>query len=99
MKYQVKARFIDKHSKELYPVDSLYETVDEERATELQGRGFLGDPIQEDTLLNKTVQEIIEALPGEYSKEELLSFLKEESNGKNRKTVKGRLEELLKEGD
>ncbi|MBT2647196.1 hypothetical protein J7E52_10755 [Bacillus sp. ISL-34] len=101
MRYEVESAFIDKNTKEEYPVGSHYETDSEDRAEFLQKKGFLGSEIDStvETILDKKASDIIKAISSETSKEELESLLKQEVEGKDRVTVKEHIEKLLKGED
>jgi hypothetical protein len=46
-KYKVLAAFVDKFTKKYHAEGTIYETDNEERAEELQNKGFLGEEVQE----------------------------------------------------
>jgi hypothetical protein len=98
MKLEVISAFRDKDSQKEYPVGSTYETESKDRVEFLKEKGFLRSETESPlkSLLNKNVDDIIKALPGEYSKEELTELLNLESKGDKRKTVKKHIESLLK---
>lgn len=98
MKYRVLKAFRDKETKVTHSVDSIYETSSKERAQFLQEKGYLGEAVLNplNKVLDQNANEVVDALPGDYSKSELEEILELETSGNNRKTVKKHIETLLK---
>jgi hypothetical protein len=48
-KYKVLAAFVDKFTKKYHAVGTIYETDNEERAEELQSKGFLGEEVRKNS--------------------------------------------------
>lgn len=104
MKYKVIKRFQDKITKAIFPVNSTYQTDDEERAKFLQDNGFLYVEKQEDSpygakrsILDESVEEIKKNVTAELGKDKLEVLLELEKEAKNRKGVVEHIEELLQE--
>jgi hypothetical protein len=95
MKLKVTQTFIDKNTKKRYEVGDIFETDDNERVKEL--RSHVGE--SEKSVLDHNVSETIELITNETSHVELKILLDEETNGKDRKTVKEHIESLLKGDD
>ncbi|MGC3792041.1 hypothetical protein [Priestia aryabhattai] len=101
--------FRDKHTKVIYQVGSEYVSSDEERVAILKGKGFITDEVKEteepseedpkaekdESILDGTAAEVIDAVTSETAKDEVAALLKVEKAEKNRKTVVKHLEALL----
>lgn len=103
MKFNVISDFIDKNSSQYYKDGSVFETEDKDRAAFLQKEGFIEESEDSavknefEVLLDKTAAEIIDSLPGDFSKEDLEQLLSKEKDAKKpRKTVIEHIEGLLK---
>ncbi|MCM3411232.1 hypothetical protein [Metabacillus litoralis] len=96
MKHIVIRKFRDIHTNDLFDVGEPYETEDKERSIDLQKKGFIGSMLIEESLLSGNVNEVVEVINGEMSKERLEQLLQDEAEGKNRKTVIEHIESLLK---
>ncbi|MEK4666552.1 hypothetical protein [Niallia sp. FSL R7-0271] len=104
MEYRVIKQFRDKFTKAIFPVDSVYQTEDTERAQYLQESGYLFAEKQEEksskgdnSLLDESVEKIKQSVTEELGKEKLEVLLKLEKESKDRKGVIEHIEELLQE--
>lgn len=100
MKYRVIKRFRDKNTKDVYEIDSTYESDNEKRVKELQALGYLGEEIEEaPSILDQNVSEVKAAITKDFPKEILQVLLEQEIAGENRKGVKEHIESLLAENE
>lgn len=104
MEYKVIKQFRDKFTKAIFPVDSVYNTEDAERAQFLQENGYLFAEKREEkssegdnSLLDDSVEKIKKSVTAELGKEKLEILLKLEKESKDRKGVIEHIEELLQE--
>ena len=104
MEYNVIKQFRDKFTKAIYPINSVYQTEDAERAQYLQENGYLFAEKQESkssegdsSLLDESVEKIKKSVTAELGKEKLEVLLKVEKESKNRKGVIEHIEEILQE--
>ncbi|MED4052941.1 hypothetical protein P4654_02045 [Niallia taxi] len=103
MEFKVIKQFKDKFSKAIYPVNSVYQTEDVERAKFLQENGYLyaekqeSNSTDEKNLLDESVEKIKKSVTAELGKEKLEILLKLEKGSKDRKGVIEHIEELLQE--
>lgn len=104
MDYKVIKQFRDKNTKAIFPVDSVYNTEDAERAQFLQEKGYLFAEKQEEkssegdsSLLDDSVEKIKKSVTADLGKEKLEVLLKLEKESKDRKGVIEHIEELLQE--
>ncbi|MBO1003741.1 hypothetical protein ACFSKI_19165 [Pseudogracilibacillus auburnensis] len=95
MKVKVIKRFRDKHTKQVYNIDSVYEGS-QSRIKELQKLKFVGEEIKEQpSLLDGNVQQTKNAITSELGPYELNQLLHEEKQDKKRKGVIEHIESLL----
>lgn len=96
MKAVVIKPFRDKNTKKFYESGQVYNGT-EERVKEIASKGFLRIEKQQNAL-EGNVEQVKKAL-SEIDKSELEQLLKEEIEGKNRKSIVDHINLLLTEGD